>query len=327
MFRVFKDDRVIFQAMNGILFNVYGRLRSGWRFLLFIILFLFLFRIFSAVASVLLNSLSIGFGNSSLLGRITAATIGLALAIILGWIFGKFMEGLPFRALGTAFTRNWLKDLILGILIGAGTVVVAVLIAVVFGNISFQLNEGAGSSAILVTMGVSALVFLSGAALEETVFRGYILQTFARAELAWLAIIVTSLFFSTVHLGNPNASYLSSVNTALAGIWLGIAYLKTRTLWFVFGLHFAWNWVMGTVFGIEVSGLTEMSVAPLLQEVDLGPRWITGSSYGLEGGVSCTVALIVSGVAIWFLASLKPTEEMLELTSTERQVDRLSQKP
>jgi hypothetical protein len=110
---------------------------------------------------------------------------------------------------------------------------------------------------------ISLAVFIVGAAFEEALFRGYLLQTFARADLAWLAIALTSLFFAVGHLGNANATHLSTVNTALAGVWFSVAYLKTRALWFPFSLHLMWNWFQGAIFGIEVSGITSLTAAPI----------------------------------------------------------------
>lgn len=306
--------------MKNIFCNGYGRLRSGWRFLFFITLFLFLLQIVALAASFFLSVLSIEKENQSLILRVTGSTIGLFLAILLGWGAGKLFEGLPFRALGAAFTKHWSKDLLLGLLIGFGSVTFAVLVAMIFAGLRLQFNQKYGVSAILTTLVTSTIIFIVGAAFEEVLFRGYILQTFARARLAWFAIMLTSFFFAGVHLGNPNASYFSTINTWLAGIWLGIAYLKTRTLWLVFGLHFSWNWTMGTVFGIEVSGLTHISKATLLQKVDQGPKWITGTDYGLEGGMACTLTLFVSIALIWFLPSLKSTKEMLEMTSSEKPI-------
>jgi energy-coupling factor transporter transmembrane protein EcfT len=143
------------------------------------------------------------------------------------------------------------------------------------------------------------------------------LQTFARAKLAWLAIALTSLFFASAHLNNPNADYISILNTILAGIWFGVAYLKTRNLWFVFGLHLMWNWAQGAFLGLPVSGITELTTAPLFRVSELGIKQITGGDYGIEGGIAATIAIIVSTLIIWFLPFLKPTEEMLALTSKE----------
>jgi uncharacterized protein len=306
--------------LQSVFINDAGRIRSGWRFLIFFLLFIFVGMILGAAAQSLLSRLAIDFSPRTLLFMSVNGFLSFAAAIFIGWLCGKYLENLPFRALGAWFTRNWLKDLGLGLLTGAAALSLAVLIAVAFGGLRFNFNQAHGSSAIWLTLGVSLAVFAVAAAFEEAFFRGYILQTFARANLAWLAIAMTSLFFASAHLGNPNASFLSTLNTALAGIWFGAAYLKTRTLWFVFGLHLAWNWMQGAVFGIEVSGITSLTTAPLLQEIDSGPVWLTGADYGIEGGIACTVSLIVTTLAIWFSPILKPTEEMLALTDRENPV-------
>jgi len=300
-----------------IFFNQFGRLRSGWRFVIFLLLFIFFGLLFGYAAEVLFTKLAFDFSSGSVLYVLVNSSVSFATALLIGWLCGKYLESLPFRALGCWFTKNWLKDLVLGLFLGAATLSIAVLIAFISGGLSFQLNQAAGQSAILLTLGISLIVFIVAAAFEEILFRGYILQTLARANLAWLAIALTSLFFAVGHLTNPNAGYISTLNTALAGVWFGVAYLKTRTLWFVFGLHLMWNWFQGAIFGIEVSGIKSLTTAPLFQEIDLGPIWLTGESYGVEGGIVCTIALLISILLIWFLPFLKPTEEMWALTSKE----------
>jgi len=96
------------------------------------------------------------------------------------------------------------------------------------------------------------------------------------------------------------------------GVWFGIAYLKTRDLWFVWGLHLMWNWMQGAFFGIEVSGITDLVSVPLLKEIDSGPTWLTGSTYGVEGGIVTTIAIVVSMVVIYFLPWVKVSEEIPE---------------
>jgi membrane protease YdiL (CAAX protease family) len=254
-------------------------------------------------------------GHRVVLIFVISSLVGLIPAIGIGWLCGKYLEGLPFRALGAWFTGGWAVHLIAGILIGSATIALAVLIASTVGDLDFSFNTP-DSDAVAQTLLSSLIVFGVAAAFEEALFRGYLLQTFARSGLAWLAILLTSVFFGIVHLGNPNANLLSSLNTALAGVWFGVAYLKTRDLWFVWGAHLMWNWVQGSVFGIEVSGLTEVVAAPLLKETDRGPAWLTGENYGIEASIACTIALIVSTVAIHYFPFLKPDQEMLALTST-----------
>ena len=286
---------------------------GGLRVLVFLLLFVFV----SSAIEAILYHLQINFSKSSLEAFIIPNTILLTLSIFIGWLCGRFLENLPFRALGCWFTKNWLKDLLFGLALGTISIFFAAFIAMIFGGMTIEPNRTNGSSAILLTLGVSLAVFILGAAAEEALFRGYILQTFTRAKLAWLAIALTSLFFASGHSGNPNAGYISTINTALAGVWFSLAYLKTRNLWMVFGLHLTWNWVQGAILGIPVSGIKELTTAPLFQITNAGSTVLTGGDYGIEGGIACTIALIASGVLIWFLPMLRPTEEMLVLTSEE----------
>jgi membrane protease YdiL (CAAX protease family) len=299
--------------MNTILFDEYGRLRSGWRFTLFVLMFFFAATLFSFVAGPSLQVFGITQKTHPLVTTVISAAVGLLAAALAGWACGRFLDRVPFRALGVSFTKGWAKDLALGVLMGAGAVVIAVLFAMAFGGLGFTLNTD--PSAIARAALLSFIVFTVGAAFEEILVRGYIFQTFVRSNLAILAILLTSLIFASGHIGNPDSGYFSFVNTALAGIWLGAAYLKTRTLWLPIGLHFAWNFVLGAIFGIEVSGLKELASAPLLKELDKGPVWLTGGDYGLEGGLACTIALIVVTIAVWYAPFLKADEEMVKFSS------------
>ena len=306
--------------MNEILFNSVGRLRSGWRFTLY----LFAFILVSAFSGVIVSALTAGIENRIFVFFVIGNFVTFATALLLGWGSGKLLEDLPFRTLGASFAKNWLKDLSLGIGVGVFTILLSCFLAMIFGGMSFQINQTADFNSKIYTLIISFVIFVIGAANEEVIFRGYILQTFSRANLAWLAIILTSLFFASAHLQNPSATPISLANTTLAGIWFGVAYLKTRNLWFPFGLHFIWNWAQGAFLGIPVSGIKEITAAPLLQQIDQGPTWLTGGHYGIEGGITCTFALIVSVGLIWFLPILKPTEEMLALTSKENSKNNLA---
>ena len=301
-----------------IFINEAGRLRSGWRLAIFFVALFLSYGLLGGVAGAILYYLPIGFSDRSLLGFLVPQFILLTASIFLGWLCGKFLESLPFRALGAWFTRNWLKDFVFGFIIGGASIGSAAVILIAFGATDFRFNENAGRSAILLTLGVSFVIFVVGAAAEEAFFRGYIFQTFTRAKLSLFAVALTSLIFAAMHTGNPSANYLSSFNTLLAGVWFGAAYLKTRTLWLPFGIHLAWNWMQGAVLGISVSGINEITTAPLLQATNTGSPVLTGGDYGIEGGFACTIALLVSTLAIWFAPFLKPTEEMLTLTGEEK---------
>ena len=64
----------------------------------------------------------------------------------------------------------------------------AVGIAMVFGGLKFELNSAAWN-VLAKSLVLSFPIFAVGAAWEEAVFRGYILQTLNRSGLAWLGIV------------------------------------------------------------------------------------------------------------------------------------------
>ncbi|MGD9562343.1 MAG: lysostaphin resistance A-like protein [Pyrinomonadaceae bacterium] len=301
--------------ISSVLFDQYDRLRSGWRFGIFLLGIVFAGSLAFAVVVGILAAVSVTAAPGNPVFLAVNGLASLSVALFVGWICGRFLEHLPFRALGASLTNRWLKHLTAGILVGVLTFALAALIGIVGGGLSFRPNAEADHFAILSTLVYSLAIFAAAAAFEEALFRGYILQTFVRSDLAFFAVALTSTLFATVHNANPNANVLSWLNTFLAGIWFGVAYLKTRDLWFPFGLHLAWNWAQGSIFGVEVSGLTEIVKAPILRETDLGPAWLTGGDYGIEGGVVCTIALAASTILIWKLPRLRPTDDMLALTS------------
>jgi membrane protease YdiL (CAAX protease family) len=287
--------------MRNILFDETGRIRSGWRIIAFLVVFFLFSTIFVIGEEALIGSLPIEPASAKTLYFIVNCSGLLFLALLFGYIAGKLFEDLPFRALGASFGNGWLKHLALGTAIGVGTLCFAVVTAFVLGGEKFVLNTSNEPSAVILSLLVSLVVLAVGAAWEEAFFRGYIFQTLTRSNLTWLAMVMTSAFFGIIHLANDNATWISSLNTALAGLWFGIAYLRTRDLWLAWGMHLAWNWTQGSVFGIEVSGMTFLTPNPLLKEIDNGPTWLTGTTYGIEGGVACTIALVVSIVVIYFL--------------------------
>jgi membrane protease YdiL (CAAX protease family) len=297
--------------MQFLFFNNSGLLRSGWRVAAFILAFIVISLTLGAGAQLFFLSVGIdaALGSSTFLA--TNGVLSLISALFVGWLCGRFFERLPFRALGAWFSNGWLTHWLVGLVAGAGTLSIAVLIASLFDGLRFTASA---DSNLIASLAISLSIFAAAAAFEEVVCRGYILQTLARSNLTWLGILLTSVFFGLAHLANPSASIISTVNTVLAGVWFGVAYLKTRDLWFPWAIHMMWNWTQGSIFGIEVSGLSGIGGPSLLTEIDAGPTWLTGETYGIEGGIASAIAILISIVAIQLLP-LKPDAELLRLTT------------
>jgi uncharacterized protein len=307
--------------LKQIFINSAGRLRSGWRLLIFVLILVILSLFFGAVTKKVFE-LAVQFvprsGVAHYLENFIFRLIFLTVALLAGFICTRFLEGLPWRALGLWFHERWARDFLLGSVIGVGSLALAAAIATAGGGLSFTFSGRAALVQVVETLVFSALLFIVAALAEEALFRGYPLQTLTRANLAWLAVFLTSVPFAAIHLRNPNvAAGFTFINTALAGVWLAVAYLRTRSLWFPLGVHWAWNWALGSLFGLPVSGITDLAPHPLLRGTDLGPAWLTGGSYGIEGGLACTIALIISTVFISRTRLVSATPEMKTLTSQE----------
>ena len=306
--------------MRYIFFNENGRLRSGWRASVFLITYLLIAGAFIFAATLLLAGLPIGPSVGSYLPITIPFAISSLIAIVLGWIYGRFIEGLPFCALGFSFRAKWLSHFAAGIMMGAFALGSAVMVAAMGGGLKLKFNHDSSWPAIQSTLWITLIVFLIGAISEETLFRGYLLQTLTRSHQIIAGIAVTSLLFAFAHIGNPDVGRLAIFNTLLAGVWFAVAYLKTRDIWFPLGIHFIWNWMQGPVLGINVSGIGDLSPDPLMRATDAGPAWFTGGNYGIEGGVACTFAIVLFTVVVYLLPWPGPTEEMMALSSNEKLV-------
>ena len=303
------------RPMHKIFFNDFGRLRSGWRLLLFVIGFGFFTMVWGIIVRLLYEVVP-DFPYRTFALDIVFRGGLLALALGVGYLLARNVEDLPWRSLGLTLHDGWLRDLVVGSVIGFAALAVAVAIAMTAKGLSFSFNT-AGIGSIIKSLIGSAVLFIVAALAEEAMFRGYPLQTLARARLAWLGVLLTLALFGAVHLDNPNVvPGVTFANTALAGLWLAVAYLRTRSLWLPLGVHWAWNWALGSFFGLPVSGLNLVS-NPLLTAADNGPFWLTGGSYGIEGGLACTIALILTTIFLWRTKLVSATPELFKLTSEE----------
>jgi len=305
--------------LRKLFINDHGRLRSVWRLLFFLFTYIAIYLLLSTVlrlAYAALYPLVDRIPHANFLADIVFRLNIVGSALLAGYVSNRFLEGLPWSALGLTLHKRWFHDLCVGSLVGAVSLAIAALIATVGGGLQFTASSRGMLVAVAQTLFSAVALFIIAALAEEALFRGYPLQTLCRAKLGWLGVLMTSLPFAMIHFGNPNIGPFAVANTALAGIWLGIAYLRTRSLWFPLGVHWAWNWALGPLFGLPVSGLNLFS-HPVLQGKDLGPAWLTGGNYGIEGGAACTVALLLSTIFIWRTHLVSADPELKKLTSEE----------
>jgi len=216
-------------------------------------------------------------------------------ALVISWVLIHFIEKRPIATLGLSWTIFTTRHFYMGLLIGAMMITFVVEMMTILGYATFEqgthtLDEG------IKLCADQFVFFLFAAAAEELVFRGYLYQTAIESSNPFIATIIFSAFFSVAHFSNPGITALAFLNIFLAGIWLSIAYLRTRQLWLPIALHTSWNFFQGTIFGADVSG--NPVTGHLLTLTTNGPEWITGGSFGPEGGILTTIALIFGIIAV-----------------------------
>ncbi len=158
---------------------------------------------------------------------------------------------------------------------------------------------GTGATARALAGAALSCVFIG--VFDEVLARGLMFRLTEEAQGSWAALALSAFLFGFGHAYNPGATRLSSVAIALeAGVLLGAAYVATRSLWVPIGLHAAWNFFEGPVYGARVSG---MSLPSLLQADFPGPAWLTGGDFGPEAGVVAVGLGTALGIAFLILAA------------------------
>lgn len=108
-----------------------------------------------------------------------------------------------------------------------------------------------------------------------------------------IGLFISSVLFGLLHLFNPNVNIVAILNIILVGYLFGLYVIKTNDLWGACGMHSAWNFAQGNLFGFEVSGLN-VSVGSLFDFNLNGNSLISGGVFGPEAGLASTIILIIA---------------------------------
>jgi membrane protease YdiL (CAAX protease family) len=224
------------------------------------------------------------------------AAPGLAAALLVGWGLLR-IDGKPPSELGFALRRDAGSGLALGIALGVAVGLIAVGLIAAAGGVRWVPDDGSWGA--WLGAGAATLWMLAiPAAAEEAMLRGYPLLIVRNAWGAGPAVVLTSVVFALLHLGNPEVGWIALSNIAAAGLFLGALCLRTGGLWWPTGAHLGWNWAHAFLVDMRVSGL-ELVAAPLLEPRAAGPAWLSGGPFGPEGSVLATVAVLAAAAWTW----------------------------
>ncbi len=213
----------------------------------------------------------------------------LAGTFVVVWVFRKSIDEKTFKSLG--FGKSFLiKDLITGLAFGFVIMLLGFTFLLLTKQINFLRIQFRPKEFIL-SIGVFIFVAIS----EELFLRGYILNNLLASFNKYIALVISALLFSLMHAPNPNFNLLGLTGLFIAGLFFGLAYVYTRSLWFPIALHFSWNFFQGTIFGFNVSGRNTYSL--ILIKDNAINIW-NGGNFGFEASI---LSIILQLFAIWIV--------------------------
>ncbi|AYV65715.1 MULTISPECIES: CPBP family intramembrane glutamic endopeptidase [Niallia] len=216
--------------------------------------------------------------------------IGLIGGIGMLFLLWKFVNKKKIKEMGFG---HFTSDFFIGLILGAVSIIFIFLLLLVTKNIELT-NSISSPNFSAYTISYLLFFILVGFS-EELTFRGYIMSTLTDNENSkWVVYIVSSLIFGIAHLLNPHVAALGIINIFLVGLLFAYMYDKTKSLWMPIGYHITWNYFQGNVFGFPVSGTTPHGLYGI--DVSVGNDWLTGGSFGLEGGFLATIIIVLGFV-------------------------------
>ena len=214
------------------------------------------------------------------------ATIGTILAImLLAFAIHKWKKA----EAGVCFSGQGWKEYFIGIVVGFVMLAVAILPGFLTKGLSFSLSEMGTSFFGLWILYIIGFAIQSYS--EEFMFRGYMMPRLAQKYNIYFVLIAQAVMFSWAHTSNDNVSFVGLLNIFLIGLVFGMFVIITDNIMLASGLHFIWNFAQGCVFGINVSGITDMT-AILNCEV-IKDSLLTGGAFGIEGTVTTSIIAII----------------------------------
>lgn len=231
----------------------------------------------------------------------------LAFGFILNTVFRwtRKVEKRPIRTLGF-YRENFFSNLLKGFSLGLALFLLTLLGLVALGQ--YRLDSiHLDTYSLAFTLFTIPFWILQGTA-EELVTRAWLIPQLAKRTNLKVAIIISSSLFTLLHLGNPGITFLSAIDLFLFGVAMSLYLLKTDTIWGIGGIHGAWNFAQGNLFGVLVSG--QSSGTSIMKFTPQGNQdWLSGGSFGIEGSIVSSIILFL--LILYLAYQLKKENERM----------------
>lgn len=223
-----------------------------------------------------------------------AAAADIATVVVVAAIYWLYIRGIERRQLAEFSTPGAAREGLAGFVTGVVLFSVTMLLLWALGVASFSFDGNWRALGLALLGGIAAGVA------EEILVRGVLFRIIEESLGSWIALLISAAAFGAMHAFNPGATLVSSVAIALeAGILLAAVFMYTRRLWMVIGLHAAWNFTEGGIFGASVSGGRSQG---LLESHFHGSAWLTGGQFGPEASLVAVVVCLAAALIFLRLA-------------------------
>ncbi len=281
---------------SALFLTAQGRLRSGWRAAVFVLLL----SVFApvALAIVAIPSFLLPAGRAGAIAAVEMPLTWVSMVVAgvaAHWVMLAFIDRTGWGYVGLARAEARVRPVGRGFALGAVAIAVPCAVLLALGWLGLVAAPGGGAP-VWRELAVLLAVLIPAALAEELMIRGYLLSALADGIGRVAALLLTSVAFALLHANNPGMAPGALVVVGLAGVFLGAVRFATSSLYAAWAAHLAWNAVLGVALHALVSG-AEMGKAGW-RTLDTGPDWATGGSWGPEGGVAAGAGLLV---ATWYL--------------------------
>ncbi|MCW3093800.1 MAG: family intrarane metalloprotease protein [Ferruginibacter sp.] len=219
---------------------------------------------------------------------------GVTASVIVLCTYSTLFKFIEKRKISEMSTKGIVKNLTLGILVGAALQCLTLL--VIYLNNGFQVLSVNPVSFIIIPLTIAFTI----ATFEEILIRGILFRIIEEKFGSYISLVISAIIFGALHLMNTSSSLISAICIAVSGgLLLGAAYMYSRSLWLPIAIHFTWNFMQSGIFGAITSGNEKTN--SLLTTQITGTKLITGGEFGPEGTIQAMVFCLAATIAFMYL--------------------------
>ena len=224
-------------------------------------------------------------------------TVSVLFVMLFMWLWIRFFEKRSLKTIGLS-SKNALKKYLLGFLTGVMMIFSVVGLMAIFGYLNFNsISLSVGYDTLGIVL-LYLIAYIIQGANEEIISRGWQFQVIGVRSKPWIGAIISSISFALLHGFNAGVSIISIMNLLLFSFLLILFVLRDNSIWAACGWHTSWNWTMGNILGLNVSGSKEFG--SLLNLTTKGPDFLSGGTFGPEGSIITTIVFII-GIILFFV--------------------------